>query len=65
MSKGAAPDVNTLPGMVVKTQMEMNGQKVTSTLVSAKESSVDASIFQTPKDYQQMNQPGPGAPPNQ
>ena len=65
MSKGAAPDVNTLPGMVVKTQMEMNGQKVTSTLVSAKESSVDASIFQTPKDYQPMNQPGPGAPPNQ
>ncbi len=65
MSKGAAPDVNTLPGMVVKTQMEMNGQKVTSTLVSAKESSVDASIFQTPKDYQQMNQPGLGAPPSQ
>ena len=65
MSKGAAPDVNTLPGMVVKTQMEMNGQKVTTTLVSAKESSVDASIFQTPKDYQQMNQPGMGAPPKQ
>ncbi|HKW28349.1 MAG TPA: DUF4412 domain-containing protein [Verrucomicrobiae bacterium] len=65
MSKGAAPDVNTLPGMVVKTRMEMNGQKVTSTLVSAKESSVDASIFQTPKDYQQMNQPGMGAPPSQ
>jgi hypothetical protein len=54
-----------LPGMVVKTQMEMNGQKVTSTLVSAKESSVDASIFQTPKDYQQMTQPGMGAPPTQ
>jgi Domain of unknown function (DUF4412) len=65
MSKGAAPDVNTLPGMVVKTKMEVNGQTVTSTLVSAKESSVDASIFQTPKDYQQMNQPGMGAPPNQ
>jgi hypothetical protein len=65
MSKGAAPDVNTLPGMVVKTQMEMNGQTVTSTLVSAKESSVDASIFQPPQDYQQMNQPGPGAPPSQ
>ncbi|MGA9777885.1 MAG: DUF4412 domain-containing protein [Limisphaerales bacterium] len=65
MSKGVAPDVNTLPGMVVKTQMEMNGQKVTSTLVSAKESSVDASIFQTPKDYQPMTQPGSGAPPNQ
>jgi hypothetical protein len=65
MSKGAAPDVGSLPGMVVKTQMEVNGQKITSTLVSVKESSVDASIFQTPKDYQEVTQPGMGAPPKQ
>jgi hypothetical protein len=65
MSKGTAPDVSTLPGMVVKTQMEVNGQKITSTLVSAKESSVDASIFQTPKDYKEVSQPGMGAPPKQ
>jgi hypothetical protein len=65
MSKGTAPDVSTLPGMVIKTQMEMNGQKITSTLVSAKEQPVDASIFDTPKDYQEMTQPGAGAPPNQ
>jgi O-succinylbenzoate synthase len=66
ISKGSSPDVNTLPGMVVKTQMEMNGQKVTSTLVSVKEQSVDASVFETPKDYQQMTQPGVGgSPPNQ
>jgi len=64
-SKGAAPDVGTLPGMVVKTQMEMNGQKITSTLVSAKEESVDASIFETPKDYQEVAQPGAGPAPNQ
>ena len=63
ISKGTAPDVSTLPGMVVKTQMEMNGQKVTSTLVSAKEQSVDASIFQTPQGYQEITQPGAGAPP--
>jgi hypothetical protein len=65
LSKGTVPDVSTLPGMVVKTQMVMNGQKVTSTLISATEKPVDASIFQTPKDYQAMNQPGPGAAPNQ
>jgi hypothetical protein len=64
ISKGTAPDVSTLPGMVIKTQMEMNEQKVTSTLVSAKENSVDASIFQTPKDYQELTQPGSGAAPN-
>jgi len=65
ISKGTAPDVSTLPGMVVKTQMEMNGQKVTSTLVSAKEQSVDASIFQTPQGYQEITQPGSGAPPTE
>jgi hypothetical protein len=64
MSKDTSPDVGTLPGMVVKTQMEMNGQKVVSTLVSAREESVDASIFQTPKDYQEMTQPGSGTAPN-
>ena len=65
ISKGTAPDVSTLPGMVVKTQMEMNGQKVTSTLVSAKEQSVDASIFQTPQGYQEITQPGSEAAPSQ
>jgi len=64
ISKGSAPDVSTLPGMVVKTQMEMNGQKVTSTLVSVNEQSVDASIFETPKDYQAMTQPGSAPAPN-
>jgi hypothetical protein len=65
LSKGAAPDISTLPGMVIRTQMERDGQKVISTLVSAKENSVDAAIFQTPKDYKEMGQPGPGAAPNQ
>jgi hypothetical protein len=65
LSKGSTPDVNTLPGMVVKTQMEMNGQKVTSTLLSVKEQSVDAFIFDTPKDYQEMTQPGAGPAPGQ
>ena len=65
LSKGTVPEISTLPGMVIKTQMEMNGQKVTSTLVSAKENPVDAAIFQTPKDYQAMAQPGTGAAPNQ
>lgn len=62
LSKGSAPDISSLPGMVVKTQTEMNGQKVTSTLVSVKEQLVDASVFETPKGYQEMSQPmgGPG-----
>lgn len=65
MSKGTAPDVSTLPGMVVKTEMQVNGQKITSTLVSVKETTVDSSIFQTPKDYQEAAAPDFGAPPKQ
>lgn len=65
ISKGTAPDASTLPGMVIKTQMEMHGQKVTSTLISAKEEPVAASIFEIPKDYQEMTQPSPGTAPNQ
>jgi hypothetical protein len=65
MSKGSTPDVSKLPGMVVKTQTEMNGQSVTSTLISAKEQSVDASIFDTPKDYHEMTQPMARPPQNQ
>lgn len=61
LSEGALPDVGALPGMVVKTQTEMNGQKVITTLLSAKEETVDASVFDTPKDYQEMTQPGIGA----
>lgn len=65
MSKGAAPDISTLPGMVVKTQSEMNGQTITSTLISATEEPVDVSIFEAPKDYHEMTQPVGGSAPRQ
>ena len=63
LSKGSAPDISSLPGMVVKTQTEMNGQKVTSTLVSVKEQPVDDSVFETPKGYQEMTPPAGGPAP--
>ena len=65
VSKGSTPDVSQLPGMVVKSELEKDGQKVTSTLASVKEQTVDASLFEAPKDYQQMIQPDAGSPPNQ
>jgi hypothetical protein len=60
VAKGMSPDMAKLPGLVVKTQMEMPqmpGQKITTTLVSVKEQPVDDSTFAPPSDYQQMNQP--------
>ena len=70
MSKGIAPDTSTLPGMVVKTKAEVQGQEITMTLISAQEEPVDASAFEIPKDYQEMNSPamparsGPAPVPN-
>ena len=57
MAKGMSPDASALPGMVIKTQMNMKGQIATSTLVSVKEESVDAATFEAPKDYHEMVQP--------
>jgi hypothetical protein len=57
MSKGMAPDTSTLPGMVVKTKAEVQGQEITMTLISAQKEPVDASAFEIPKDYQEMNAP--------
>jgi hypothetical protein len=63
MSKGMAPDDSALPGMVVKTQAEVLGQKITTTLVSVKEETLDASLFDVPKDYSYQDMPQPGAMP--
>src|SRR5207249_2869016 len=44
MGKGMAYDPATLPGMVVKSEMEMSGgQKVTNTIISAKDDNIDPS----------------------
>ncbi len=64
LSKGLSPDISALPGVVVRTQTEMSGQNVTSTLISAKEETVAPSVFEVPGDYQQMTQPGAGAAPS-
>lgn len=43
-----------LPGMPMKITMEKGGQKVTITLISAKEEPVDAAIFKIPDDYEEL-----------
>jgi thiol-disulfide isomerase/thioredoxin len=57
MGKSMGLDENTLPGMVVKREMESLGQKITTTLISAKEEPVDLAVFEVPKDYTDMTQP--------
>jgi hypothetical protein len=53
----AAPKMDSLPGLPVKTEMEVNGQKMTTTLVSVKEQPVDAADLEIPAGYTEMQMP--------
>jgi citrate lyase beta subunit len=57
MLKGMTPDMSTFPGVPVKTEVETNGQKITTELVSAKEQTVDPSEYQVPAGYTEMKMP--------
>ena len=60
-----SPELSTLPGMVVKSQVSGGGQTITAILVSAKEEPIDASLFQTPRDYREVPRPQPLKPVSQ
>ncbi len=57
-----APQSSDFPGMVIKSEMQVMGQSVTSELVSAKEEPVNESAFALPDGYNEMAMPAlPGA----
>ena len=49
--RNAQPALSPLPGMVVKSEVTINGQKKTTVLVSATVAPLDASLFALPEDY--------------
>lgn len=49
--RNAQPALSPLPGMVVKCEVTINGQKKTTLLVSANVSLLDETWFALPKDY--------------
>jgi len=57
MTKAFAPDMSLLPGVPVKTEVEFNGQKIETELVSATEQAVDPSVFKVPDGYTEMKLP--------
>jgi hypothetical protein len=63
VGKGMLPSSADFPGMPVKTEMTINGQKVTTTIVSVTEEPVDAAAFEVPKDYKEMAAPAFDFPP--
>ena len=62
LAKGMRPDTSQLPGMVVKSEFTFAGQKITTTLVSAAEQSIEASVFEVPADYKELPLPDFTAP---
>jgi hypothetical protein len=57
MMSGMMPKSSEFPGMAIKTEMAVAGQKITTTLVSVKEQEVDPAVFELPKDYKEMASP--------
>jgi hypothetical protein len=57
LNKGLGPNPREFPGMPVKTEMNLGGKKITSTIVSVKEESVEPSVFEVPAAYKEMDLP--------
>ena len=55
---GMSPQASDFDGMVVKSEVTIMGKSVNSSLVSAKEETVDPQEFVPPSDYQEMKLPG-------
>jgi hypothetical protein len=51
------PELSTLPGMVVRSQVTGDGRTIIVALISAKEESLDASLFQIPANYKELPEP--------
>ena len=57
MTRAFAPDLSKIPGIPVKTEVEMNGQKIVTELISATEEAVDPVQYQVPAAYMEMKMP--------
>jgi len=62
---GMSPQASDFDGMVVKSEVTIMGKSVNSSLVSAKEETVDPQEFLPPADYNEMKMPAmPGGAPS-
>ena len=52
-----APDLSALPGPQIKSESNIAGMKITATILSIKETPVEAKDFEVPTDYQTMAMP--------
>lgn len=62
LHRNAQPQFSQLPGMVVRSETISHGRKSSTTLVSVKVESVDASQFELPADYTPWKRPSEKQP---
>jgi hypothetical protein len=62
IAAGIGPDMSVFPGVPVKTEVDLTGQKITTVLVSATEEAVDPAEYQVPAGYAEMKMPGVDGP---
>lgn len=56
-SQGLMPDPAKFPGMTMKTMIELNGKKITTTTMSVKEEPVADTLFEVPGGYKEAPTP--------
>lgn len=57
MGKGLLPEIKDFPGMTMKTEVVLNGKKVTTTVISVKEDTVDPKVLDIPAGYKEITSP--------
>jgi Domain of unknown function (DUF4412) len=57
LARSMTPKPGDFPGMPVKTELTIAGQKVTTTLVSVTDENLDAALFAVPGDYKEAPTP--------
>ena len=57
MGKGLLPELKDFPGMAIKTEIDMSGKKIVTTLISVKEENVDSKAFDIPAGYKEVTSP--------
>jgi hypothetical protein len=61
-NEGWGLDPSQFPGVPVRTETDLGGRKITSTVVSVSQDPVDEKIFAVPADYQALPSPAFGVP---
>lgn len=57
MTKGMMPELKDFPGMQLKTEMDLGGKKVSTTILSVKDDAVDPASFVVPPSYKEASAP--------